>query len=86
MALNSELPLGWASGAVCGMHECADKQGLFLVLMRYSDGNSTLEHRPKQDSFTFLSALPSNTGVSEPLSSSADAAKNQGCLPAPTQP
>lgn len=36
LALSAELPLGWASGAVCGMHECADKQrSLFLVLMRW---------------------------------------------------
>ena len=35
LALSAELPLGWASGAVCGMHECADKQRrLFLVLTR----------------------------------------------------
>lgn len=26
LTLSAELPLGWASGAVCGMHECADKQ------------------------------------------------------------
>ena len=65
------------------MHECADKQRrLFLVLTRQWWEQCSWA-QIKTRSFTFLSVLPSNTGFSEPLSSGADAAKSQGCLPAP---